>query len=123
MRQPKGHAKNIEERKQQLAEEAKHIIGQLENEGWTLAFTDGSAKHHPKIGWVVGFGGVVMGQWETKGLTHPVTAQTNNRAEVQAIVSVLEHFKCHEIKLVIAMDSQCVYDGLNGAAFRWRGAG
>ena len=87
-----------QERKQQLVEEAKHIIGQLENEGWTLAFTDGSAKHHPKLGWVAGFGCVVMGQWETKGFLHPATAQTNNRAELQAVISVLEHFKLNVMK-------------------------
>ena len=35
-------------RKQQLDVEVKNIINQLEGEGWNLAFTDGSAKHHPK---------------------------------------------------------------------------
>ena len=61
-------------RKQWLAVDAKKIINQLEEEGWNLVFTDGSAKHHPKIGWVAGYGCVWMGKWETKGYLHPSTA-------------------------------------------------
>ena len=64
-----------------------------------------------------------MGHWETKGFLHPCTAQTNNRAELQAVITVLEHFKSLHINLVVVMDSQYVYDGLKGAAFRWRAAG
>ena len=58
----------------QLALEANQVIAKLENEGWTLAFTDGSAKQHPKVGWVAGYGCVVMGVWETKGFLPPNSA-------------------------------------------------
>ena len=61
------------ERKHQLAHEVKQIIAKLEDEGWILAFTDGLAKQHPKIGWVAGYGCVVLGQWETKGFLPPPT--------------------------------------------------
>ena len=64
-----------------------------------------------------------MGKWETKGHLHPSTAQTNNRAELQAVITVLQHFKSDDIKLVVVTDSQYVYDGLKGSAFRWREAG
>ena len=64
-----------------------------------------------------------MHAWETSGFLHPSTAQTNNRAELQAVISVLHHLKSIDINLVVAMDSQYVYDGLRGAAFRWRSAG
>ena len=61
-----------QDRKQQLAQEAQCILSQLANEGWTIAFTDGSAKHHPKIGWVAGYGCVVMHGWETFGFSTPL---------------------------------------------------
>ena len=77
--------------KQQLAVEAQTVIRQLEVDGWSLVFADGSAKHNQKIGWVAGFGCVWMGHWETKGFLHPSMAQTNNRAELQAAITVLEH--------------------------------
>ena len=54
-----------QDRKQQLALEAKQIIAKLGNEGCTLAFTEGSPKQHPKVGWVARYGCVVMGVWET----------------------------------------------------------
>ena len=47
---------------------------ELENEGWILAFTDGSAKQHPKVGRVAGYGCVVMGTWEAKGFLPPNSA-------------------------------------------------
>ena len=81
-REKKRH--KAQEQKQHLAHEAKQIIANLEGEGWTLAFTDGSAKQHPKLGWVAGYGCVVMGQWEAKGYLPPATAQTNSRAELLA---------------------------------------
>ena len=61
----------VQERKQQLAIEAKQVLSDLENEGWILAFTDGSAKQHPKVEWVAGYGCVVMGTWEAKGCLPP----------------------------------------------------
>ena len=64
----------VQDRKQQLAIEAKHVFAELENEGWILAFTDGSAKQHPKVGWVAGYGCVVMGDWEAKGFLPPNSA-------------------------------------------------
>ena len=111
----------VQDRKQQLAVEAKQVIAKLETEGWTLAFTD--AKQHPKVGWVAGYGCVVMGVWETKGFLPPNSAQTNNRAELLAVITVLEYFLSQAVRLVVVMGSQYVYDVLRGAAFRWRTAG
>ena len=101
-RERKQH--RAQERKQQLAQETKQIIARLEDEGWTLDFTDGSAKQHPKIGWVAGYGCVVMGHWETKGFL-PAMAQANNGAELQAVITVLSHFHSSCINLVVVMDS------------------
>ena len=112
-----------QERKQQLAVEAKRILAELEGEGWVFAFTNGSAKQHPRVGWVAGYGCVVMGVWEAKGFLPPSTGQTNNTAELLAVITVLEHFLQQQIRLAVVMDSQYVYDGLRGSAFRWRTAG
>ena len=64
-----------------------------------------------------------MGEWETKGFLPPNSAQTNNRAEILAVIAVLEHFLLETVRLVVVMDSQYVYDSLWGLAFRWRTAG
>ena len=88
-----------------------------------LAFTNGSAKQHPKVGWVAGYGCVVRGDWETKGFLPPNSAQTNNRVELLAVITVLEHLLLQTVPLAVVMDSQYVYDGLRGSAFRWRTAG
>ena len=65
----------VQDRKQRLAIEAKHVLAELENDGWRLAFTDGSAKQHPKVGWVAGYGCVVIGDWEAKGFLPPTRAR------------------------------------------------
>ena len=85
-----------------------------------MAFTDGSAKQHPKVGWVAGYGCVVMGAWEAKGFLPPNSAQTNNSAELLAVITVLEHFLLQTVRLGVVMDSQSVYDGMRGSAFRMR---
>ena len=110
------------ERKHQLAVEAKQVLAELEGEGWILAFTDGSTKQHPKVGWVAGCGCVVMWIWEAKGFLPPNSGQTNNRAELLAVITVLEHFLEQQVRLAVVMDSHYVYDGLRGSAFRWRTA-
>ena len=104
----------VQDRKQNLAIEAKHILAELENEGWILAFTDGSAKQHPKVGWVA------VGNWEAKGFLPPNWAQTNNRAEFLAVITVFEHFVLQTVCLAVVLDSQYVYDG---TWFGWRTAG
>ena len=47
------------------------VLAEHEKEGWILASTHGSAKQHPKVGWVAGYGCVVMGDWEAKGFLPP----------------------------------------------------
>ena len=113
----------VQDCKQPLAIEAKHILAELEHEGWILAFTDGSAKQHPKVGWVAGYGCVVIGDWEGKEFLPPNSARTYNRAELLAVITVLEHFLLQTVRPVVVMDSQYVYHGLWGSAFRWRTAG
>ena len=65
---------------------------------------------------------MVIRVWETKGFLPPNLAQTNNRAELLAVITVLEYFLSQAVRLVVVMDSQYIYDGLRGATFRWRTA-
>ena len=66
---------------------------------------------------------VVMGVWEAKGFLPPNSGQTNNKAELLAVITILEHFLQQQVRLAVVMDSQYVYDGLRGSAVRWRTAG
>ena len=75
------------------------------------------------VGWAAGYGCVVMGIWEAKGFLPPNSGQTNNTAELLAVITVLEHFLQQQVRLAVLMDSQYAYDGLRGSAFRWRTAG
>ena len=54
---------------------------------------------------------------------HPSTAQSNNRAGLQAVIVVLEHSKSCDLNLVVVMDCQYMYDGLKRSAFRRRASG
>ena len=50
-------------------------------------------------------------------------AQSNNKAELAAIIRLLEHTQGAAGKLAIATDSQYAYDGVTGSAYRWRERG
>ena len=45
-----------------------------------------------------------MGEWETKGGLPPNSVQTNNRAELLAVIIVLEHFFLEAVRVVVVMD-------------------
>ena len=64
-----------------------------------------------------------MGDWEAKGFLPSNSAQTNNRAELLAMITALDHFILQTMCLAVVMDSQYVYNGLRGLAFRWPTAG
>ena len=110
-------------RKEQLAEQVIRTIDSLESEGWLLAYTDGSAEYHARVGWVAGFGCTIPGQWEFSGFLPVDMAQSNNRAELAAIIRLLEHTQGAAGKLAIATDSHYAYDGVTGSAYRWRERG
>ena len=50
------------ERKQLLAVQARHALAQLEQQGYTVVWTDGSAKWGTKTGWVAGYGATILGE-------------------------------------------------------------
>ena len=110
-------------RKEQLVEQVIRTIDSLESEGWLLAYTDGSSEYHARVGWVAGFGCTIPGQWDFSGFLPVDMAQSNNRAELAAVIRLLEHTQGAAGKLAIAKDSQYAYDGVTGAAYRWRERG
>ena len=58
--------------------------------------------------------------WERSSYLPPHERQTVNRAELQAVITTLEHFSPMEIKLATATDSSYVYSGVQGSALKWR---
>ena len=52
------------EHKQKLAEAARLLLEQLEGQGYSIAWTDGSAKWEGRKGWVGGYRATILGEWE-----------------------------------------------------------
>ena len=58
-------------RKQGLADPAWATLQQPEQQGLSVAWTNGPAKWQAKIGWVGGYGATILGKWETVPLSLP----------------------------------------------------
>ena len=67
------------------------MIAELELQGWLIAYSDGSAEKHPSVGWEVGFGYTIPGEWDHHPHLQVDSPQTNNRAELSAIICIIEH--------------------------------
>ena len=48
------------------------------------------------------------------------TVQTNNRAELLVLICLVQHVHGEKGCLATTTDSRYVYDGVTGAAYRWR---
>ena len=70
-----------------------------------------------------GYGCTVLSEWEESAHLPTTSPQTNNRAELSAVIRVLECMQDDARLLEIAMDSQCVYYDVTGSAFRLRNMG
>ena len=81
---------------------------------------DGSAKWGTKTGWVAGYGATILGEWEDCGPLAPEMKHTINRAELMAVIVVVKQFGTLNRRIAVAMDSEYVYSGLQGAAARWK---
>ena len=86
-------------------------------EGWPIFHFDGSAKYYPKAGRVGGFGSCHMGHREFSSPLDTLEKQTNNRAELKAVISAVVTVSQ---KTVIFGDSCYLLDGVAGKAFEWR---
>ena len=88
-----------------------------------MAYIDGSGERHARVGWVAGFGCTIHGEWEKSGPLPAHSQQTNNRAEMMAVICLLEYVHGRTGKLATATDSQYVYDGVTGSAYKCRDMG
>ena len=89
---------------------------------WLVLYTDGSSVRMDLAGWVAGFG-VYCPQLSIKhAMPNPEgERQTNNAAELFAVLLVLEHFTTG--KIVIALDSKIVNDTIKGGVQKWKDNG
>ena len=89
---------------------------------WLVYYTDGSFVRMDLVGWVGGFG-VCCPQLRIKhAMPNPEgETQTNNAAELFAVLWVLEHFTTSRI--LIALDSKIVNDAIKGGMQKWKDNG
>ena len=109
-------------RKQGLADRARTTLQQLEQQGFAVAWADGSTKWQTKIGWG-GYGATILGEWETCAYLPPTMKHTINRAKLRAVLVVVQQFGSANRKSVVAIDPEYTYAGLQGAAYRSRDNG
>ena len=100
-----------------LAEVQPYLSGD-----WLVFHTHGSSVRMDLVGWVGGFG-VYCPQLKIKhAMPNPEgERQTNNAAELFAMLWVLEHFTTG--KVVIALDSKIVNDAIKGGVQNWKDNG
>ena len=70
---------------------------------------------------MAGYGCVLSGEWEECGHLPYDSPQTNNQAELLAIIFILEKMQGQHRKVAVATGSQYSYDA--SSAFCWRRAG
>ena len=105
-----------------LLHEAQAKIASLASQGWKIVFSDGSAVLEDDLGWVGGFG-AYFGSSDDFSEPLPLTdPQTNNRAELWALLRVLQIIssKPGGDRWALALDSIYVVNGANGGANAWR---
>ena len=100
------------ERKAVLAQQAQEKTQQLIQNGDTIVYTDGLAKWEPGVGCIAGYGCHEPGGWETSSYLPPQSRQSVNRAELHAVIDTIIHYSQLSMKVVVAMDSAYVHNGL-----------
>ena len=106
----------------ELLKEALDKIHYYTSQGWRVVFTDGSATLEDDLGWVGGYG-AYFGDRDSFAAPLPLgDSQTNNRAELRALVRVLQIISSKEGSgsWAVATDSSYVVKGVNGGASRWK---
>ena len=97
---------------QKLAVDASLLLEQLESQGYSVTWTDGSAKWEGRKGWVGGYGATILGEWEECAPLPIGMKQTIKGAELMVVITVIERFGSDHRRIVVAMDSEYVYSGL-----------
>ena len=96
-------------------------IANLEGQGYTIVFTDGSSKKFSGVGWVGGFGVYSSSLISCSAPLPPEARQTINAAELAAAVKALQLLPGG--KVAICTDSDYVFKGAKGAAKRPKARG
>ena len=108
----------------QHAEQAASVmerIHAMEAGGWVTGYTDGSAKLHPQVGLVGGYGArIPVSGFELSGYLPVDESQTSNRAELMAAIALLGSLPRHILKLLIATDSDYLCCGIQGPVYKWQ---
>ena len=100
-----------------LAELQPYLSGE-----WLVFYTDGSSVKMDLVGWVGGFGVYCLQLRIKHAMPNPEgERQTNNAAELFAVLWVLEHFTTGRI--LIALDSKIVNDAIKGGVKKWKDNG
>ena len=92
------------------------------SQGWRVVFTDGSAVLEEDLGWVGGFGAFFGDRDDFSAPLPLAEPQTNNRAELRALLRVLQIISSKQDSTcwAIATDSSYVVKGVNGGALSWK---
>ena len=93
------------------------LICNLEEQGFHIVYTDGSAEKVAKIGYVAGYGIYAPGLHAIGAHLPPGLQQTNNTAELFAAIQAIKLFPSG--KIAICTDSSLVFLGATGKATKW----
>ena len=66
------------------------------------------------------YGAIILGEWQTSASLISEMERTINRADLMAVIAVVQRFGALNRKIAVAMDSEYVYAGLQGSARRWQ---
>ena len=115
-RQARNTARKL--RKLQKAEELQEVLQDLSDSAIPLVYTDGSSAVEGHAGRVAGYGIFCEKQTSIAAFVPDEYRQTNNSAELLAVIRALRIFSTGDI--AICTDSQYVVLGATSAARRWR---
>ena len=115
-RQARNTARKL--RKLQKAEELQEVLQDLSDSVIPLVYTDGSSAVEGHAGRLARYGIFCEKQTSIAAFVPDEYRQTNNSAELLAVIRALRIFSTGDI--AICTDSQYVVLGATGAAHRWR---
>ena len=101
-------------RKHELAAVALQVIKQKKDDGYLLVYTDGSAEYVATQGWIGGWECCSADGWEQASHLPTHTRQTINRAQLQAVIEVVQCYHDSNLKVAVYTDSAYVYGGVKG---------
>ena len=102
--------------------QAQKKVTTLTTQGWHVVFSDGSSVLEEDLGWVGGYGAYFGNCDDFSEPLPPREQQTNSRAELRALVRVLQIIGEREDsrRWALVLDSTYVIKGANGGASLWK---